>query len=306
MIQITYNGIDITDNVSVNRCFHDMYAADRSDTLNLRVNDVDGLWDAWQPSVGDEIRVDYGSIGTGTMFLRSATPQNGTYDLVAQAAPASGFVPQYKSWSMVRLFQVCDEIAARNGLTFVSYGVDDRLYSYLLQDGVGDLPFLARRARLEGDALLVHDKKLILYSETFMEAVEPSEVLDVTADGEYQYTDRRSNLYGSCVIDCGVYSGKFSVDNGSSRVLRPDVLDSIGSNDEARRFAKNLLRHANKNCYGGFVRSRILPGYAAGSTVALSNARAASWDGPVFLDHVRNDYGREQSKVFFRKPLEGY
>ena len=306
MIQITYKGVDITESVSINRCYHDMYAADRSDTLFLRVNDVDCLWDSWAPAVGDEIRVDYGSISTGTMFLTSAKSKNGTFDIEAQSAPKSGFEKQNKAWQKVRLLQIGEEIAERNGLSFASYGVEDRLYSYILQSGVGDFQFLNRRARLEGCGILIYDKKLVMYSEAYMEALEPSETLEVTIDGDYDYSDNRSNLFGSCIVESGIYSGEFSVDNGSGRVFRPKDLGNISSNEEAQRFARNLLRNQNKACYGGYVRSRILPGYAAASTVTLSNARAPSWDGTVFLDHIRNDYGRGESKIFFRRPLEGY
>ena len=306
MIQITYNGVDITKDVSISRCYHDMYASRQSDTLHLRVNDANHLWDSWAPANGDEIRVDYGSISTGTMFVSAATPQNGIYEIIAQSAPKSGFVPQYKAWQQVRLLQIGDEIAKRNGLSFHSYGVEDRLYSYILQDGVGDFGFLTRIARLEGCAFLIYDKMLVLYSEKDMEAQEPSETLSVTIDGDYKYMDRRSNLYGSCIVESGIYSGSFSVDNGSDRVYRPAEPVSVGSDGDAQRFAQNLLRSVNKGCYGGYVRSNILPGYAAASTVTLSNVRAPSWNGKVFLDHIRNDYGRGESKIFFRKPLEGY
>ena len=306
MIKLTYNGVDITASVSINRCYHDMYAGGQTDTLRLRVNDVDAVWDGWQPAIGDELQVDYGTIGTGTMSLVSATPTNGAYDIEAWSAPASGYAVQNKAWQRVRLLQLGAEIANRHGLTFSSYGVEDCLYPYLYQNKKSDFAFLDEVCKMEGCAFLVYNKRLVMYSEAYMEAQTPTEALSVTVDGDYKYTDRRSDLYGSCIITSGNYSGSFDVGNGTGRVLRPDMALNISSDAEANRYAKNLLRAANKGGQAGFVRSRILPGYAAASTVNLSNARAPSWDGPVFIDHIRNDYGKGESKIFFRRPLEGY
>ena len=306
MIQLTYNGVDITGKVSVNRCWHDMYAAEKSDTLQLRLNDANVLWDKWAPAVGDELRVDYGTISTGTMFVSRVIPQNGIFDIYAQSAPASGFELQNKSWQKVRLLQIFEEIAKRNGLSFVSYGVEDKLYSYVLQNNESDFAFLSRRARLEGCAFLVYNKTLVLYSEAYMEAVPPAETLMVASDGDYKYNDLRFRLYGSCLVESGMYTGEFATDNGVGRKYRATDIGSISSVQEAARFAKNLLRYVNKGCYSGYVRSHILPGYAAASTVSLSNKRAPSWDGIVFIDHIRNDYGKGKSKIFFRRPLEGY
>jgi hypothetical protein len=305
MIKLSYKGVDITDSVSINRCYHDMYAERQSDTLHLTLHDNKNLWDAWSPAAGDEIRVDYDAISTGTMFLTSATYKNGLFDISAQAAPKSGFDVQHKAWQQVRLLQIGEEIAKRNGLSFHSYGVEDRLYSYILQSE-GDFAFLHRRAQLEGCAILIYDKKLIMYSEQYMEAQAPSETIDITLDADYRYRDGRASLYGSCIVECGIYSGEYSADNGSSRVYRPADRLTVGSKDEAERFAKNLLRAVNKDCYGGFIRSKILPGFAAASTVRLSNSRSPSWDGTAFLSHIRNDYGSGDTKLFFRRPLEGY
>lgn len=305
MIQITYNGVDITESVSINRCYHDMYAAGRADTLSLRVNDARNIWDSWAPRIGDEIRIDYGTISTGAMFITSIIPQNGTLDLEAMSAPASGFEHQSKAWQKVHLSQIGAEIARRNGLSFASYGVEDRLYSYILQNE-SDFKFLHKRAQLEGCAFLVYDKKLVLYSEPFMEAQSPAESLDVGLDGDFKYTDNRSDLFGACRVESGIYSGEYSAGNGAVRVYKPTDVGEVGSSTDAARFAKNLLRAINKDCVRGFVRSRILPGYAAASTLELLNTRAPSWDGPVFITHVRNDYGKGSSKIFFRRPLEGY
>lgn len=306
MIQITYNGVDITESVSVNRCYHDMYAADQSDTLHLRMNDTSNLWDSWGPSDGDEIRVDYGTINTGTMFITSVVPRNGLFDIVAQSAPRSGYEAQHKAWQQVRLLQLGEEIAQRNGLAFSSYGVTDRLYAYILQDGQGDFAFLHNRAKMEGCAFLVYDKRLVMYSEAYMENLSPAEVLEIPPQGQYKYIDRSADLYGSCVVEGGSFTGRFSVDNGSARVYRPKALGSIGGAAEAERFAAGLLRAVNKECYGGFVYADVLTGYAAASVVQLDNPRAPSWDGTVFLHHIRNNYGTGTSKIFFRRLLEGY
>ena len=306
MIQIIYKGTDITDSVSINRCWHDMYAAGRSDTLFLRVNDVDNMWDTWGPQNGDEIIVVYGAIGTGTMFVTSAVPKNGKYEITAQSAPASGYENRDKAWRNARLLQIGAEIAGKNGLGFKSYGVTDQLYPYLLQSNESDFHFLHRRAQLEGCAFLVYDKTLVLYSESYMESQAPIETLEVTEDGDYDYSDHRIDLYGSCLIENGLYTGEYAAQNGSGRVLKPAPSFHIGSGAEATRFAKGLLRAANKGCYGGYVRTPIMTGYAAASTVDLKNVRAPSWDGTVFIDHLRNDYSKGKSKVFFRRPLEGY
>ena len=306
MIQVTYKGVDITDSIAISRCYHDMYASGQSDSLHLRVKDALNLWDAWAPAMGDEIRIDYGAISTGTMFVSSVSPENGAFSIIAHSAPKSGYDLQSKAWQQVHLLQVGAEIAKRHSLSFVSYGVEDRLYSYILQDNEGDFAFVNRLARREGCSILIYDKILVMYYEPYMEAQEPSETFNVALDGEYKNTDLRSELYNSCIVENGMYSGEFSVSNGSSRVFRPTDIGNIGSNAEAGRFAKNLLRYANKGCYRGYVRSKVLPGYAAASTVYLDNPRAASWNGPVFIDHIRNDYGRCKSKIFFHRPLEGY
>ena len=73
------------------------------------------------------------------------------------------------------------------------------------------------------------------------------------------------------------------------------------------RFAKGLLRDANKNATVGTLwTGSLLRDYAAGSVVTLATEGVKSWDGTAFISRIRHDYVKTRSKLYLRKPLEGY
>ena len=43
-MKILYEGVDIYPDISVHRCYHDMYAEKQSDELLLKLNDTRELW----------------------------------------------------------------------------------------------------------------------------------------------------------------------------------------------------------------------------------------------------------------------
>ncbi len=308
MITVKFKGQDITNAISINQCIHDMYCEERSDTLIIRFNDTQNEWDSWQPKVGDEIFVEYGSINTGKMFVDSANPENGLYTIVATSIPPSAKAGKSKSWQRVTLQKIGQEIAKNHGLSFKAYGVEDILYEYILQTNETDFSFFQRLCTLEGCAFLVYDGIFVLYSQVYMENTGPLKTISITADSDYTYMDNSARLYGSCLIKKGVYIGTYNANNGSVIEYVPDmnVQISISNQAEANRYAKNILRNVNKNMITGYLYGRVLPEFSAASTMQLENYRAASWNGTVFITHIRNDYATGKSKIFFRKPLQGY
>lgn len=128
-MKILYEGVDIYPDVSVHRCYHDMYAEKQSDELLLKLNDTRELWDSWNPKKGDTIAIEDGAAKTGKMFVESVIPESGIITLRAYSVPQSAKDKRSKSWEKVKFLQLAQEIAGRHGLTLETYGITDQTYA---------------------------------------------------------------------------------------------------------------------------------------------------------------------------------
>lgn len=302
-----YNGTDIYNDVSVNYCVHEMHAEKQADTLVIRFNDPNGTWSKWNPAPGDVVRFTEGASDTGKMFIHSMKPENGLFTIRAMSMPPSGSTRRSKSWEGVRFLQIANEVAKNHGLTFQNYGCVDQVYKYLKQDNETDFALFSRLCMLEGCQMLIYDGKLLAYREQYIEGQTPAGSLSVEKGGIYTYQDNRASCYGSCEISSGSFFGKFKAPGvANTAVLRPDKPISVTSNAEAGRFAKGLLRNANKYGRTGQFSKSLLTGYAAASLLTLKTAKASTWNGTVFVYKVRHDFVGNKSTIYFREPLEGY
>ena len=302
-----YNGTDIYNDVSVNYCVHEMFAEKQADTLVIRFNDVKGVWSKWNPAAGDVVRFTEGASDTGIMYIHSMKPENGLFTIRAMSMPRSGATKKSKSWEGVRFLQLGKEIAGNHGLTFQNYGCTDQVYPHLKQENETDFSLFSRLCMLEGCQMLIYDGKLLAYNEQYIEGQTPAGTLNVDENGNFTYYDNRAACYGSCEVSSGVYSGLFRApDAVNTAVLRPDKPVPVTSNTEAARFAKGLLRNANKYGHTGQFSRALLPGYAAASLLQLKTKKASAWDGTVFVYKVRHDFVGNKSTLYFRDILEGY
>lgn len=306
-MKILYEGIDIYPEISVHRCFHDMYAEKQSDELLLKLNDTRQLWDIWSPKKGDTIAVEDGAATTGKMFVESVIPESGIVTLRAYSMPQSVKEKRSKAWEKVKFLQLAQEIASRHELTLEIYGVTDQTYDYVEQNNLPDFAFLQQRSTLEGVAFLVYDGKLVVYDEAYMENQTPSDTITITPASDFQYRDEGVNAYGSAEVVNGGLTGTFSVVARGDKLLRKVLPLRMSDKSEADRFAKGILRDANKCATVGTLwTGALLRNYAAGSVITLATEGVKSWDGPAFISRVRHDYVKTRSKLYLRKPLEGY
>ena len=302
-LKILYNDKDITDDISVSSCIHDMFASSQADTLCIKFNDSKKLWDGWKPSKEDVISVSYGIAKTGAMYIDSVVPENGLMTLRASSIPPTAMDKTDKSWENVHLLQLAKEIAKRHGLDFESYDVSDKIYDYVRQPNIPDFEFLQQRCNLEGLAFVVYDKKLVLYDEEKLETAKPVKEVEITADNDFSYTDSSQKGYGQVIVSNGSLTGNFESKNGLTNALTQTISTVISGQEEADRFAKGLLRQANKNLTKGVFKLPLMREFSAGSVMKIVTSGTDTWNGTGFVSHIRQDYINSTSKVFFRKAV---
>ena len=153
----------------------------------------------------------------------------------------------------------------------------------------------------------VYDGKLVVYDEAYMESQQPVDTITITPANDFEYRDEGTNAYGSAEAVNGGLIGTFTAPSGGDKVLRRILPFRMTDQSEADRFAKGLLRDANKNATVGTLwTGSLLRDYAAGSVVTLATEGVKSWDGTAFISLIRHDYVKTRSKLYLRKPLEGY
>lgn len=297
MVKVEYKGIDITASVDVAKCWIDQYAEEHGDTIQVRFNDTERLWDKWAPAVGDKIRVYSDHADSGVQYIRSLSPMVGKYEITAGSIPVSAEEKRNAGWQQVTKLQLAKDIAARHGLTLKTYGVTDHKFLYLRQEHDGDLAFFQRLCLLEGDAFLIYDGEFILYNEADLESQDAVQTVTVSADNNPEYISEAA--YTSIEIRNGETAFTYGTDKTRQKALALDTyIDSKGT---AERYAKNLFHHINKMAKRGtFYTSPIAEGYTAGSIMTLKTEGAGTFNGKAFIYHVRHDLANNKTKVFFR------
>ena len=302
--QIIYNNVDISGSVETEEAVHDMYAGcEQADTLTLTFEDEGADWDAWGAVPGDTVVYKNGGTSTGTMYVHSVYPENGFFTVRAASIPQNAKLCHTKSWESVHLLQVGSEVAGRFGFSFRIEGMENFYYDYIAQENEPDIAFLNRIAKLEGGILIVYNNEVILYGEEALEKRE-TDLEVTTGDGTFSGCDRSGDIFGKAKLSAGSCYGVFTADPSNSRTL--DIKGRATSDAEAKRWARGLLRQANKNGRTCRLQKDIMREFSAGITVDLDNQAAPKWSGKMFLYHVRHEYKKERTTLFMRPPLEGY
>lgn len=304
-MSVRYQGVEIYDKVSVARCWHDMHAWGALDELVITFGDTQNLWDGWNPKDDDIIEVSDGAARTGKMYVRDVKPQSSSMDIRAYPVPHVMREAKCRSWESIRLLQLIAQIAQEAGMSYEAYGIENSLYAYVEQRNESNLAFLSKRLTYEGASLIAFDGKLIAYSGAWAESQAPAKRMEIEPGKDYEMEDNTARAYGSCLVTDGRTEATFTA--GPGRQLKKVLGERITDAAEASRFARGLLRAANREA--AVIRLRtdtLLREWAAGSVLEVEASAAASWNGRAFVSHLRHDYFDSRSKIWMTKMLEGY
>ena len=296
---VIYNGVDITENVQVNSAVHEMNAGGRADTLDIAFNDEDHLWSRWKPKKGDTISFSDGGTSTGKLYVNDFTIKNNEITMFADSIPPSLNDIYSKTWEEVYLTQILGEVTPSYQLN----AIEDVWYRYK-NCSIRLVAFLNQLAELEGAVLVIAEDKVIFVSEQALEVQEARLQVDC-AGANVSIRDERASLFDACIIQSGEYFGLFKATSGE-RHYRPQTVIPCGSDAEAYRYAKALLRMANKDKTAVRWKGQLIPEMSAGINVDLINEDNPSWSGKMYCYRVRHDYRKSETTIYMRKPLEGY
>lgn len=302
MAKVKYNGVDITSEVAMISCIHEMHAWGALDSLTVRFASDDGKWRRWGAALGDTIEVSDGAASTGEMRVIEASPDATGMRIRALAAPREMLVSRVRSWERAGLYQIIEQVARECGLACEMHGVDDRVYGYVEQSGEDDARFLAARLKLEGACMAIHGRRLVAYGERWVEEREQASRISVGFGDKCSLKASAKVPYGACRVTTSSVEGVYRALDGPVLDLRLPI--AVTDSGEAVRFARNLLRASKREERMAILKTEgMLAGIAPGSAVDLEVAGSREWSGRAVVAHQRNDYVAATSKVWFAMAL---
>lgn len=297
-MDVIYNGTDITDDILVNRAEYDTFLGHHADKVMVAIDSSDDATEGWGFKTGDTIQLKEESIDTGEMTVYRIDYEDG--DTVVYASAIQKTRDRKKNeWKKINFKELTGSLAKSLGCDVEYYGLDDEfIYDKVTQDNMDDLEFLNYRCWLEGCILIVYKGVIKIINEDWLES-QPISTYRLEASDETMRTRD-----GSYLEKCTVYdkdratTGTYSEDTGSGAMSMTFDFP-FTSIDEARRFAKNILRNENRKKKTGVIYSNeVMTDILAGNLLTVS---CGDWkDKPVVITHVRYDFENQQTKIWFR------
>lgn len=262
---------------------------DEADELQLTVKNDHGRWfNAWFPTLNDEMRVSLGYtdgrfIYLGTFYLDepTATGDSGgdLFSLRGQSKPVDKAMktPKTKDHEGKALRQIAKETLSAHGLEMV--GTPPAItFERITQRREFDLAFLARLANDYGSFFSVKGGKGVFVDRDELFKRAPARI--VTRGGpslvDYNLTHKSDGTHSRARVTYfdGQKRKMINVEVEDRDILTGDTLridERVESEDQAKKLAKSRLQKSNMQAFSGSVTFVGDPLLQAGQTLQLAD-----------------------------------
>lgn len=302
-MQLYYKGVDISSDIQLVEGVYEGYCSNHFNYMRVLFEDENHKMDSYNMCIDDEICVVNGSMNTGIMYVNTIMPKGAGYEIIARSVKAEEWkIASQLSWNYITFKQIIQDVATKHNMSAEFYGVKDYSYNKKNQGNTPDFSFIAEMSRLEGCVVVVHNRRIVIASERYLESQTTNRILNIDDNNPQIY---KCAQYSGCEVSNDKIRGSYRIDTDGRYInLQMEELDSKG---QAERYAMNLLRHKNKMAYYGImVEDSILEQYAAGSLIDLESSNYKTASGKALIYRIRFDFVKNKSKIWFRKCLTGY
>ena len=299
MLKVMYEGKDISDAIELTRLDVVDSCGDHADGIDLLVANSSNQWSNWQPQKKHRLEIVCDGYSSGLMWVDRIRQEDGVVNLGAVSVPPEGKTKRSGAWEAISFSSLAMEKAEDYGLSAMMLSLPSVSYSRVDQSGRGDFAFLADRARLEGCSIKVQGNRLVIYSNAYMEGLTPAKTIDSSDFWESpRFSDGASGTYRRCTVSWQGLSGSFE----DPEALGPEMLVTdvpVFNPAEAQRYAKNLLRNANKRGVVGQIAVSRDVSLTAGNTINISGMGLS--DGKYFIDTAYHSFTDDVSRFDLHK-----
>ena len=300
-VRLIYQGTDVTDDVDIIECVHNDVCGGESDCLNIRVDHAD-KWFRWGPQKNDTLQVKRSGYDSGTLYLNTIIPEDGTYRILATSAKSVPFPVRWQSFKKKTLSAIMTMCAGECGMGAKQYGISGgMLYQYLLRDNTSVPIFLETLANREGAVLKTLSGDYVAIGIDYAQGLSPMHEMELDdKQMDSKYIDRRDLRWKSLQI-VTPYGNGTSVDsaaNGPSRTISDIPVDDAA---QAKRWARGILLLHNWQAESLEIEMDFNPGYTAMARINVASRTDAN--GSWIIRKVKQDLLNGRTKAVMHRCL---
>lgn len=299
-MRIFYNDIDISQYVLVRRCVNRDCAGGRCDSLELEMERAD-IWDRWRPEIDDRIHVQHGTYDTGQLYVSAVSMDESKYRIYAASLPSRAFRKQFYTYKDMQISDIMSNCAARSGLDWAVYGVDDAAIPYATQNLEGFPAFLQRILVFEGGTLKAVNGRLSAIGIRYAQRRSPVLTIPVLpSDRHVQYTrtDRRYSTLQVVAPGIEVTARDTAAAGGLTERLYLPVSNVL----QAGRWARGLLLHKNRTAETLTMDIQFNSAVEAMARIDVVGGTQA--DGEWLVEEVTHDIYNGRTSVTMHRCLD--